>query len=337
MLQQILSFALFIQLPSALFVYVDAKKRGMIDYWLWVIGVALFMPFFLPFYILLRPRERFIYCPNCNVKNSLPVEKCRNCEFEIQQENQDPVRGNWTFSDALAIYVLSVFTIPMSIMGLGVALGLIDQTSKSWFSLFFFSLAGSIVLLGLPIWFVLKVCKRPLADIGLKRENLYRNIIIGVVMVAPVLFLDYIAEEFIVKAASTIAPSKSEVIQEMQDNEHANGVEMWPKNPDEIGKLSGSMLLVIIMGPLGEEILFRGIAYTGLRRKRGKWKALIISSIVFALAHVQLIHFIPILISGIALAYLFQRTGSLIPSITFHVLYNLSLAVFWYIQPSIYT
>lgn len=336
MSQQLITFALFIQLPCAIFVYMDARRRRMTGFWLWVVGVAVFMPFFLPFYILLRPRRGVFRCPNCGARNPFPAAKCRNCELEIEQLSGLIVQGEWSLSDAISIFVLSVFTIPMSLMGLFVALELMERDTPGWVYLFFSSFVGTAVLVGLPLWLIIKVCHRPLDHIGLIRGHLFRDIMLAVVLVVPVLFMANVVEEAVVRTVTTVAPSQADAVRKLQSEEHRLGSEIWPESRNELAKLMGSAILIVFLAPLGEEMVFRGIAYTALRR-RGKWRALTVTSLLFAVAHMQVIHFIPIFLIGLILAYLFERTGSLKPAIALHVLVNLTLMILWYYRPNIYT
>jgi membrane protease YdiL (CAAX protease family) len=54
--------------------------------------------------------------------------------------------------------------------------------------------------------------------------------------------------------------------------------------------------------------------------------AMALSALFFSFLHTNVIGFVPILMLGIFLAYLREKTGSLIPSITVHVIHNTALA-----------
>lgn len=82
-----------------------------------------------------------------------------------------------------------------------------------------------------------------------------------------------------------------------------------------------------IAAPFAEEFLFRGLFYRYLRAQRALWVAILVSSIVFAVAH-----FIPVLIPvlvvfGIAEALVAERYDSLYPAIALHALNNGALFV----------
>ena len=336
MFNELLPSLLFIQIPSAIFVYFDSRKRKMVDPWLWIIGVAFFMPLFLPFYILLRPRTAYLYCPNCNAKNPFPISNCESCGLQIQ--SQEKLRqAEWGLLDSITILILSLFIIPVSLAGLSSLLGILEGDWSEWNNIYYFSLIGSASLIILSLWFIKKVCGRPLKDIGLTKENILRNILIGIILVAPVLFLEYVAEEAIIKIGEIIAPSQAEHLRELQDMEHRGSIDIWPKSMNEYTRLIGVALLVIILGPLGEEILFRGMFYTSLRRRHERLASLILSSIFFAFVHGQFIHLFPIFLIAIILAYLYERTGSIISSITLHISVNLFFVIILYYYPNLYT
>ena len=82
----------------------------------------------------------------------------------------------------------------------------------------------------------------------------------------------------------------------------------------------GSILLV----PVAEEVLFRGILYQALRQRTGVAIAALVSAVGFAALHAQpspsaAIVFLPM---GILFAVAFERTHSLYPSMLMHAAYN---------------
>ena len=80
--------------------------------------------------------------------------------------------------------------------------------------------------------------------------------------------------------------------------------------------------------PVVEEIFFRGFVFAGLTRRLGAWRAMVVSSAVFSAFHLELAVLIPIFVTGLLLAWLYQRTGSLWPGVLAHAGQNtLALAV----------
>ncbi len=88
----------------------------------------------------------------------------------------------------------------------------------------------------------------------------------------------------------------------------------------------------VTIGPILEETLFRGLLYVPLLRKTGRPVALILTSIIFAEQHFHLLPAIRIFIVGIILAWLYDRRGSLIDPIIFHIFIN-SWLITYYLSP----
>jgi membrane protease YdiL (CAAX protease family) len=90
--------------------------------------------------------------------------------------------------------------------------------------------------------------------------------------------------------------------------------------------LSAAMLfaLAVIVGPMTEELLFRGWIYTGLRVHWGLWPALLTTSALFACAHYEHTHIYALAVFpiGLALGAIRERTGSVKASILFHAINN---------------
>ncbi len=86
----------------------------------------------------------------------------------------------------------------------------------------------------------------------------------------------------------------------------------------------GIVFLAVVLGPLLEEILFRGLLQSMLRRYlRSPWGGVLISSAIFALFHIRTPQNIPALfVLGVVLGYNYERCGRLWPVILIHMLFN---------------
>lgn len=85
------------------------------------------------------------------------------------------------------------------------------------------------------------------------------------------------------------------------------------------------ILTAVIAAPLGEEVLFRGILQSTIRRYTHKpWIAILTTSLLFAAAHCEAdIKSLPALFAlSIALGYNYERTGRLFAPIVIHILFN---------------
>ncbi len=78
-----------------------------------------------------------------------------------------------------------------------------------------------------------------------------------------------------------------------------------------------------------EEITFRGLIQTGLRRSYGARHAVVWTGFLFALLHLNPWNFLGLWFLGVFLGYLRERTGSIRPAIILHMINNtLALVVF---------
>lgn len=84
-----------------------------------------------------------------------------------------------------------------------------------------------------------------------------------------------------------------------------------------------AILLAVIVAPLVEEIVFRGLLYTALRARMGMWASVIISGMIFAALHPTIPEqFLMLSVLGCAFAVIRERTGSLVPSMICHGINN---------------
>ncbi|MGC4098510.1 MAG: type II CAAX endopeptidase family protein [Nitrospira sp.] len=88
--------------------------------------------------------------------------------------------------------------------------------------------------------------------------------------------------------------------------------------------LAVSVLEYVVFAPIFEELAFRGLLFAMLRRRFEFLPAAVISTSLFALAHgYSLIGFISVFWSGFLWAWIYERTGSLIPGMVAHATNNL--------------
>lgn len=82
------------------------------------------------------------------------------------------------------------------------------------------------------------------------------------------------------------------------------------------------MVFVLFEAPLLEEPLFRGIIFRGLAKTCPIGVAMAISGLVFAIIHVNAATLVPLWFLGVAFAWLYWRTGSILAPMFAHFLFN---------------
>jgi membrane protease YdiL (CAAX protease family) len=84
----------------------------------------------------------------------------------------------------------------------------------------------------------------------------------------------------------------------------------------------GLGVVTIVLAPIAEEILFRGIIYPAVKMAGFPRLALWGTSVLFALIHFNVAIFVPLVVLAICLTVLYEKTGNLLSSITTHALFN---------------
>lgn len=102
----------------------------------------------------------------------------------------------------------------------------------------------------------------------------------------------------------------------------------WIDRYDEIYSFMGEgnvvleFVSVAILAPIVEEIVFRGLCYRYARKGFRPIVAALISGVVFGIAHGNAISFVYTTLLGVVLAYAYEKSGSIIPSILIHIGFN---------------
>lgn len=236
-----------------------------------------------------------------------------------------PVKRKTAFWDpfqtiilTIAVYLSSQLVASFIILTVPVLFGLSGERLNLWLEdavgqfLFILLIEGLVLLM---LWGLLHLKKSSFTDIGLAWPRL-KDLGLAVVGFG-VYFLLYLA---IAALAKLLFPS-IDFNQQQQvgfDTAKAN----W--------ELILVFFSLVIMPPLVEEILARGFLYTGLKTKLPIWSATIITSAMFAMAHLQFGSGAPLLwvaaidtfTLSLVLIYLRERTGNLGAPIALHMLKN---------------
>jgi membrane protease YdiL (CAAX protease family) len=86
--------------------------------------------------------------------------------------------------------------------------------------------------------------------------------------------------------------------------------------------LLGGILVLCFVAPITEESIFRGVILSGFLNNYGKLKALLLSSCLFGLFHLNIWQFVGAFLIGLFLGFIYIRTGSILPSMLCHGIYN---------------
>jgi len=87
-------------------------------------------------------------------------------------------------------------------------------------------------------------------------------------------------------------------------------------------KRAAIALVVILFGPMLEELLFRGALFRPMLKAHPAWMVIVVTATLFALAHPAFQMYLPIALIGLVLGVIRRASGSLVPSMLVHATFN---------------
>jgi membrane protease YdiL (CAAX protease family) len=94
------------------------------------------------------------------------------------------------------------------------------------------------------------------------------------------------------------------------------------------------MAAAVLVAPVVEELLFRGVLFAALLRTRPFAFAALLSGAYFALVHLHAPSFLPLLALSAAFSAGYAATGSIVTPIVMHALFNLASLLFYLAEAS---
>ena len=88
------------------------------------------------------------------------------------------------------------------------------------------------------------------------------------------------------------------------------------------GSPASAFVVVVLAGPILEELLFRGVILNGFLQSYPRRKAIVASAVLFAVYHLNPWQAVPAFVMGLLFGYWRAATGSLWPGIAGHMLAN---------------
>ncbi len=217
----------------------------------------------------------------------------------------------WTLGEVGRIMLLTLMIASLLPFVRVMALGRFGMLADFhlWLTVSMLFLDGFVILLALTM--AAGKGRTPLAGAGFPPRRSFRSIatsLAGYIGVFPWIFLLLFLVAQVAKAFNFQPPV--EPIHDLIFRE------------DRADVLTLTVVLACLVGPVAEELFFRGVLYAALRKHASRWLAIAMSGAVFAFVHTNIVGFLPIMALGCVLAYLYERTGSLAGPIVVHVLHN---------------
>jgi len=220
--------------------------------------------------------------------------------------------ATWRWWEAIVVYLLATVVASVVLVMMNAA-GLIDLAANNGPAYVATLVVGELAFAGCVLLWVRVVHGSPPSILGLPVEPM-RDLAVGVpsgVGLYVVAFLVGVAVAYVYQAFTGHQPSSPDQVPLA-----VTGTWLW---------ITG--IGVVLLAPFGEELLFRGMLFRGLRRRLAVWPAAVVSAAFFALGHLEgwsfLVLLPPLFCVGVGLALLYERRQSLLASMSAHATFNL--------------
>jgi len=224
---------------------------------------------------------------------------------------------SWEISDLIRVGIIIIFTgyiigiiggIILKVFHISIGLNL-----RMLISTFFVDITAGAVIL----YFVIVKYRERLEVLGLRFGSVLSNILSGItayIFILPLLVTVLLLSMWFLNLLGYTPPPQP-VFEVFMEEERSR-------------VLLFLTIFVSVFGPIIEEMFFRGFMYGAIKKRLGILTATFLSACIFSLLHTNIVGFLPIMVLGVLLAYLYETTGSLVASVTVHVVHNSIIVAF---------
>lgn len=222
----------------------------------------------------------------------------------------------WTFfgfllAQAIAGIILELLSV------LGVPFATYDQAVVNTIANIFVYGLTLMLIIGVPLW--VRSQKTTLVDLGLGRLPVWKDFAWLIVGVAAYVILTALVNG----VARVLVPGADyEQPQDIGFSDLTNQLQFLV-----------TFISIVIVAPVAEEVMFRGYLFGKLRKTVKVWIAVILSALLFAVAHLQFNVALDTFALGVVLALLRVGSGSIWASILLHMLKNGVAFYFLFVNP----
>jgi membrane protease YdiL (CAAX protease family) len=226
---------------------------------------------------------------------------------EAAEAAERPVTATWTLLEVLVVGLIAIGLLTVLVTVISGVVGDPDR------ALVFSALATGVAFGAATVAWVLALHREQLGALGLFSRRVWRDLAYGLVAgVVLYAFIIFIVAPLLFFLASLLfgevtPPNQAELL--------------LPPRPDEV-EATVAAIGAVVAAPVGEELFFRGLLFRSLRRKFRFWISAPVSAAAFGLVHVLPLVIPLMFVVGMALAYVFERRGSLLASIAAHAAFN---------------
>lgn len=213
---------------------------------------------------------------------------------------------------------LQIQIILMQWRGKEIPIDALEQMLSNYgFNLILISMINLILIAGMGSWYYFIRKRRDVSPVD------YRKILSPktVGCLAALAFFAQFVCSIVMAVMAFVFPDVFKEYQKLMEGVDINVLPAW-----------ATLFIVAVWAPLAEEIVFRAMIFRTLRRGVVFWPAAVLSGIAFGVYHMNLIQGVYASLMGILLAYIYEKTNSLLGVYLFHLSFNLMNYGISYIQ-----
>lgn len=180
-----------------------------------------------------------------------------------------------------------------------------NQPTDVHFSTYTMVLYSLISICTFGIWYVVKFHGRLRPDF---KQNFHPKTVLGIVLLTPGA---QCVCTYLVAILATLFPSWMDTYEKLLENAGMDD------------KLTfGLFLYSVLLAPICEELLCRGVILKSIRRCLPFWAANLFQALLFGVLHMNMIQGVYAFCLGIILGLVYEKTGSIFYSILLHMMFN---------------
>ena len=213
---------------------------------------------------------------------------------------------------------LQIQIILMQWRGKEIPIDALEQMLSNYgFNLILISMINLILIAGMGSWYYFIRKRRDVSPVD------YRKILSPktVGCLAALAFFAQFVCSIVMAVMAFVFPDVFKEYQKLMEGVDINVLPAW-----------ATLFIVAVWAPLAEEIVFRAMIFRTLRRGFVFWPAAVLSGIAYGVYHMNLIQGVYASLMGILLAYIYEKTNSLLGVYLFHLSFNLMNYGISYIQ-----
>jgi len=181
-----------------------------------------------------------------------------------------------------------------------------------------------------PLFYAFLMKEKPINYLGFKKMPLVA--LLGVAAMFTVLPFNSMITEW--NESFTLPESMAKIEESFRKTQDmADALMDKLLSVDNIGGLMINILMIGLLAAVGEELLFRSVIQPFMIRIcKNALVGILITSVLFSAMHFEFYGFIPRIILGMMLGYMFYITGSIWSSMLMHFVNNATIVVLYYLN-----